>query len=418
MALQWNKRKIQAAGIGAVAACVMIAAAFFSLQLGLMVAGFISVFAFSMFDNARRQFWQNSISFKLKKIEDGQEILSAQISRTNKDVTQLKEAAAKAPRNALREANAETFQRPVGKPSAPQMAPANRPGEKPTMPMALRAGEKPPAPKPKNYEDFSASANLSDHSIRSLLRDASNGRVEMFLQPIMRLPQRKPRYYEMFARIRSKPGVYIPAARYMKIALENLAIRDVERALLVDCLDLLAATENLERAAPFFINVTPTSLKSAMFMKKLISFIASHRKLADRLIFEIAQKDFANLEPAVREIMKGLAKLGCAFSIDNVTDINFNVENLQAVNVRFIKLNAQSLLTRMKNENAFAEALRVKRRLENNGISIIVEKIENERDLKELLDFDISYGQGYLFSKPDSQSVYEQKNAPMKRRLA
>ena len=153
-------------------------------------------------------------------------------------------------------------------------------------------------------------------------------------------------------------------------------------------------------------------------MKKLISFIASHRKLADRLIFEIAQKDFANLEPAVREIMKGLAKLGCAFSIDNVTDINFNVENLQAVNVRFIKLNAQSLLTRMKNENAFAEALRVKRRLENNGISIIVEKIENERDLKELLDFDISYGQGYLFSKPDSQSVYEQKNAPMKRRLA
>ena len=42
----------------------------------------------------------------------------------------------------------------------------------------------------------------------------------------------------------------------------------------------------------------------------------------------------------------------------------------------------------------------MKRRLDRAGIDLIVEKIETEQMLLELLDYNIDFGQGYLFGEP------------------
>jgi cyclic-di-GMP phosphodiesterase TipF (flagellum assembly factor) len=42
----------------------------------------------------------------------------------------------------------------------------------------------------------------------------------------------------------------------------------------------------------------------------------------------------------------------------------------------------------------------LKQGLNDNDIDLIVEKLEAEEDLIELLDYDIDFGQGYLFGEP------------------
>jgi cyclic-di-GMP phosphodiesterase TipF (flagellum assembly factor) len=42
----------------------------------------------------------------------------------------------------------------------------------------------------------------------------------------------------------------------------------------------------------------------------------------------------------------------------------------------------------------------MKRALRAAGVSVIVEKIETESALLDLLDFEIDFGQGYLFGEP------------------
>lgn len=42
----------------------------------------------------------------------------------------------------------------------------------------------------------------------------------------------------------------------------------------------------------------------------------------------------------------------------------------------------------------------IKKWLDRDGLDLIVEKIKNEKQLVELLDFGIDYGQGYLFGEP------------------
>ena len=107
--------------------------------------------------------------------------------------------------------------------------------------------------------------------------------------------------------------------------------------------------------------------------------------------------------------MKGLGQLGCTFSIDNVNDFNFDIGALLKLKVRYVKISAQDLMARNRNDKELAELQKLKRRLEGNGIAVIAEKIETEQALKELFDFDINYGQGYLFGKPDVQGAYKDK---------
>jgi cyclic-di-GMP phosphodiesterase TipF (flagellum assembly factor) len=65
---------------------------------------------------------------------------------------------------------------------------------------------------------------------------------------------------------------------------------------------------------------------------------------------------------------------------------------------RFVKLDVAGLLQRARQDAAQIAAL--KRALDSAGIDLIVEKIEDEADLIEALDFQIDFGQGYLFGGP------------------
>jgi cyclic-di-GMP phosphodiesterase TipF (flagellum assembly factor) len=42
----------------------------------------------------------------------------------------------------------------------------------------------------------------------------------------------------------------------------------------------------------------------------------------------------------------------------------------------------------------------IKQWLDREGLDLIVEKIEDERQVVELLDYEIDFGQGFLFGEP------------------
>ena len=51
--------------------------------------------------------------------------------------------------------------------------------------------------------------------------------------------------------------------------------------------------------------------------------------------------------------------------------------------------------------------VRRKRRLEMNGIEVIIDRVESEPELLELLDYEVNFGQGFLFGRPDLEGVYK-----------
>ena len=243
--------------------------------------------------------------------------------------------------------------------------------------------------------------NLTETQVLHYVRAAARlDRIDIFLQPVVGLPQRKIRFYEMLSRIRIKPGTYLPASRYVGIAFRQDLMPIIDNLLLLRGLQIIRATEDGTFNRPFFLNITSATLNDPKFMGDLVEFIAQNRTLAPRLIFELGQTDLATMSADILPVLDGLSKLGCRFSMDQVKSLAFDFEQMDARHIRFVKVDAALLMDGLRDDTGLQRLKRLKGEFDRNGIDLIVEKIESDRQLLEMLEIDVDYGQGYLFGKP------------------
>ncbi len=399
---------------------ILTALAFVSLDLAILALCCMTLAAFVMTESARRTFWEHAASYKFKTLKDGYETLQKDVKNNTQDIQQINRKIA-----TLLQTRAlpkdETHKNEPASVASDQPMPFTAPVSDQTVaPRAIRPRQILDTPDLSYTQTFETDLplrdperkfdSLSDTIVRELLLHAlEHKRIEVFVQPVMRLPQRQTRYYEIFSRIRAQPGEYIPAARYRPIAEQDNLHHAIDNMLLFHCLKILESSAHLPKATPFFLNVTGETLIHTPFMKRLLTFMGTHRALAPRLIFEMPQHHFHALAPDVQHIIRGLGRLGCQFSLDHVTDLSFDVPALQALKVSFVKIGLDYFLSGTTSDRSFSALHRSKRILEANGIHVIIEKIETETQLKNLLDYDIHYGQGYLFGRPDLQGAYQKK---------
>ena len=78
----------------------------------------------------------------------------------------------------------------------------------------------------------------------------------------------------------------------------------------------------------------------------------------------------------------------------------FDLAALARDQVKYIKIDAHRILEHVEIDGGVADIQKLKRALDRAGIDLIVEKIETEKQLVELLDFNIDYGEGFLLGEP------------------
>ncbi len=254
--------------------------------------------------------------------------------------------------------------------------------------------------------------DYSDAIVSELLHHAvHNDRIEIFAQPVVKLPSRRLTYIELFARIRARAGIYLAASRYRPLAEKESLMSDVDHLLLIHVLDSIRSDARRGIEMGYFINISADTLKDAAFMGDLLEFIKRNRDLSQYLIFELQQSEFNKLPPQLMAVIKGLHQTGCRFSIDNINNPQMDVVKLQSLGIEFIKLDAEKLIHLAGNPEGVTLINRLKTRLDAADITLIIEKLENERELRELLDFEVDYGEGFLFGKPDLEVAYRPKRA-------
>ena len=103
---------------------------------------------------------------------------------------------------------------------------------------------------------------------------------------------------------------------------------------------------------------------------------------------------------AETEHLAALSQRGYRFSIDHVSDLRIEPRELADRGVRFIKVPAALLLDPKQTSTADIHPSDLSDLLGRFGIDLIAEKIEGERAVVDLLDYDVRFGQGFLFAPP------------------
>jgi cyclic-di-GMP phosphodiesterase TipF (flagellum assembly factor) len=271
-------------------------------------------------------------------------------------------------------------------------------------PSAAAATPAPVATEPASaasQTQFGQMSPLSQSQILVAVKNAvEENRLDLYLQPMVTLPQRKVRYYEAVTRLRDDKDQIITADDFVGVAEAAGLIGRIDHMVMLRCVQVLRRLMVRNKEVGVFCNVAAATLGNPATFAQCLDFLEANRALAPSFVLEFKQSTFRNLGPTETEHLAALAQRGFRFSIDHVTDLRIEPRDLADRGVRFIKVPAALLLDQRNSSTSDIHPSDLSDLLGRYGIDLIAERIEGERAVVDLLDFDVRFGQGFLFAPP------------------
>jgi cyclic-di-GMP phosphodiesterase, flagellum assembly factor TipF len=118
------------------------------------------------------------------------------------------------------------------------------------------------------------------------------------------------------------------------------------------------------------------------------------------MMFEFTHAAYRSFGPLEHEALASLAERGYRFSLDHVSDLRLEPKEFADRGFRFVKVPAKMLVSRITGASSDIHPTDLADLLARSGIDLIAERIESENMVVDLLDYDVRYGQGFLFSPP------------------
>ncbi len=269
-------------------------------------------------------------------------------------------------------------------------------------------------------------------TVREALQE---NRVDLYLQPVVNLPQRRTLFYESFSRLRDATGRVMMPAEYLSVAEPEGLVQAIDNLLLFRCVQIVRRLASSDRQVGIFCNISPASLSDDSFFPRFLEFMSQNKDLSGALIFELGQKAFRDRGAKESRNMGKRADLGFRFSMDKVADLDLDYADLARADVKFVKIGASLLLDELEEQDGRAVfrsmddilAADYAPLMRRYGVEIIAEKVETERQVVEVLELDVGYGQGHLFGEPraireavmaETAPPEEFNRAPLRTRVA
>jgi len=247
---------------------------------------------------------------------------------------------------------------------------------------------------------YAASMGAQGQLLETIRSSLEENRVDLYLQPIVSLPQRKLRYYEALSRLRAEDGSVIMPDQYMAVAAGAGLMSVVDNLLLFRCVQIVRRLTQKSRDIGIFCNISGDTLADAEFFPQFVDYLQANRDLASQIIFEFNQDAVLNAGAVGEENLARLAGLGFALSMDHVETLALDFLRLKGLGFRYLKVRARTLTADMSGARASVAAEDFKRLLARHGLNLIAERVEDEKTVVQLLDYAVDFAQGYLFGEP------------------
>jgi cyclic-di-GMP phosphodiesterase TipF (flagellum assembly factor) len=260
--------------------------------------------------------------------------------------------------------------------------------------------EKPAAPATAQ----AASGPLPGHTeqeTEQLVRDAIEaGRIELYLQPVVTLPQRKVRFYEALARLKLADDAVIEPDRFLPAARKLGLLARIDLRMLRNCVQVVRRLAAKNREVGLFANLAPETFADGTAFGDILALLEPNRALASSIMFDVPQAAFRSFGPLEQQRLAALAERGFHFALDQVEDLKVHPRALAERGVRVLKVPVEMMLQRNRGVGAPIHPVDLADVLARQGIDLIVVGIESEGTVVDLLDYDVRYAQGFLFAPP------------------
>lgn len=239
---------------------------------------------------------------------------------------------------------------------------------------------------------------------RLIMQAFESDSIELHLQPIVSLPQRKIRFYEALARLRLADGTLLGPSEFLG-SLERLGrAPEFDRRMLNRALAVARHLVDKGSEAIVGVNLTPHAVRDPGFLWSLGRVMNAAPEMLGKVVLEFSQECWRELDADQKSALAALRDKGVPLALDTATDLRFDARELADLGCRFVKFPAELLIAAEQDENHrygpelgvrdFASALR------REGIRLVAEYVEREEIVPALSEIGVPLAQGFVFAAP------------------
>ena len=223
---------------------------------------------------------------------------------------------------------------------------------------------------------------------QELRRVQQEGRVDLFVRPLVCVPPQLFAPYQALTRLRGLDDRHLEPASYLPTAARCGLLG------LIDQIFILRAVHAIRQAAAdghevrLFCALTPASLGSPDVLAEIADFLADHADLAERLVVEI---DRVRLSRPSDQALARLRRLGLRLSLRRFMPTGVDARLLARRGVSFVRLEHALLHDRARLES---EILALRRSLDDAGITLVLDQPDERPRLVELSGHPIALARG------------------------
>jgi len=227
------------------------------------------------------------------------------------------------------------------------------------------------------------------------LRSAlAEDRLELFLQPIVRVSDRSVAMHEVLVRMRDgddlvRPDIFLGTAEHLGL------IHEVDRSVVRKSLELLVRHPDLRLS----VNLSGKSLDDEQLLEMLRVQLAARPIEPNRLVFEVTETSAIVDTEAARRFSLELQELGCDFALDDFGTGFGSFANLKGVPSRLLKIDGEFVAPpRSQTDEVVIDS--VVNLAAALGKETVAEHVEDEETFMRIAEAGVDYAQGYHFGRP------------------
>ena len=255
-------------------------------------------------------------------------------------------------------------------------------------------------------EKMEPSRNLISFYIHQGIKEK---KLKLQYQPIFDTRTQAPAMHETYMRIVTDRGDIIPPPQWLPVAKKENLFADIDETVLTQTVDhFFNSPQNGGENLPFTFNISGNTFHRMTFIEKITAAgdsTAEH--IAKNTIFEMRSMEVLQ-DPAARQFMREATKNFFRFSMDYFGGGAKVVQASKKIGFSFIKLDA------FKRDIHNPEDKKLIRDLahacQNEGLPLIVERIESADVVKFCEDINVPYVQGFFLKEPEETLTKETEN--------
>ena len=246
-----------------------------------------------------------------------------------------------------------------------------------------------------------AQARALEERVALISEALANGQVEVHLQPIVQLPQRRTRGYEALVRLRLDEKTLLLPEEFMETIEQRGFGPTLDALVLTRALAIARHLGSKEGGLFVSCNFSGATWGSSRALATLARILEKYHAHIGNLVIEMPQRVFRTLEPSSLGLLGAMSANGVRFALDHVADLRLDPASLHDRGVRFVKVPASLLLAEARGAAvADIAAGDLAAHLARGAIQLVAEEVEDDPMVADMLDLGVGYGQGDIFSPP------------------